>query len=84
MVRPTKLFLKADWPLFLYISNSTAVPVKIKVQPLNTEDDNTIVECHNDPVEYTIPAPNVVADINEQLEPPVRGNNNAPATSTHR
>jgi|UniRef100_A0AC35GD51 dynactin-4 len=83
MVRPTKLFLKADWPLFLYISNSTAVPVKIKVQPLNIEDDNTIVECHNDPVEYTIPAPNVVADINEQLEPPVRGNNNAPATATH-
>uniref|UniRef100_A0AC34GN68 Uncharacterized protein n=1 Tax=Panagrolaimus sp. ES5 TaxID=591445 RepID=A0AC34GN68_9BILA len=69
MVRPTKLFLKVDWPLFLYISNSTAVPVKVKVQPINNENDYTMVECHSEPIECTIPAPNVVADMNDQLEP---------------
>uniref|UniRef100_A0A914Z0H6 Dynactin subunit 4 n=1 Tax=Panagrolaimus superbus TaxID=310955 RepID=A0A914Z0H6_9BILA len=82
MFRPTKLFLKVDWPLFLYISNSTAVPVKVKLQPVNNENDYTIVECHSEPVECTIPAPNVVADMND-LEPSARNNSSVANNTSH-
>ena len=66
IVKPVRLFPTIDWPLFIYVSNNSSASMEVKLKPLEV-DDKTHVQCSTEPMEFTLPNANSVADLNQSL-----------------